>query len=263
MPVERVLCHEKVVENLGKVALQRGPLVYCVEWPDVSSGHVLNLQLVDEAGLSPEHRPGLLGGVTVLEGLATAWTAGETASDPLGEPVPIMAIPYYAWAHRGKGEMAVWLARERKAVRPLPVPTIASAAQLTSSGGTNPGAINDMVEPASSIDHSHPFFHWWPKLGSLEWAQYEFAQPKTISGVEVYWFDDIAMGRDCMTPLSWRLLHLDGDVWKPVTGASGFGTKKDCYNVTTFDPVTTATLRLEVQLQEGWSAGIHEWKVQK
>ena len=263
MPVERIFCHEKVEENLGKVALQRGPIVYCVEWPDVQDGHVLNLQLTDKQRLLPEHRPDLLGGVTVLLGMATAWTARGTADDAVGEPVSFMAIPYYAWAHRGRGEMAVWLARERRAVRPLPLPTVASLAKLTTSGGTNPGAINDLVEAESSIDQSHTFFHWWPKLGSLEWVQYEFAQPQSVSGIEVYWFDDIAMGRDCMTPKSWRLLYRDGDAWKPVTGASGYGTEKDRYNLTTFDPVTTGALRLEVQLQEGWSAGIHEWKVRK
>src|SRR5262249_9010765 len=70
MPVRRVVANEQVMDDRGKVALQRGPLVYCVEWPDVKEGHVVNLVLADAAPLSTEFRAGLLGGVEVLKGEA-------------------------------------------------------------------------------------------------------------------------------------------------------------------------------------------------
>ena len=75
MPVRRVLCHEKVEDNRGKVAIQRGPIVYCVEWPDVKDGHVLNLLLPDDQPLVAEFREDLLGGVTAVRGeaLGLAW----------------------------------------------------------------------------------------------------------------------------------------------------------------------------------------------
>jgi len=259
MPVRRVHCHEEVEENVGKVALQRGPIVYCVEWPDVADGHVLSLLLPDRARLEVEHREDLLGGVTVLRG--TARSLALTPEDVvLSEPVGFLAIPYYAWAHRGKGEMAVWLPRRPSAARPLPAPTLASTATLTTSGGKNPQAIHDQIEAKSSIDHSNPFFHWWPKKGTLEWVQLDFAKHETVSRVEVYWFDDTGRGQ-CRLPESWRLLYRDGEEWKPVSGPDAFGVEKDRYNVTTFDAIETDGLRLEVQLRETWSAGIHEWKV--
>lgn len=93
MPIRRVLAHPAVKENAGRVALQRGPIVYCAEGVD-NNGHALNLVLPDGAKLNAEHRPELLGGVTVIRGDA------------------FTAIPYYAWANRGGGEMTVWLARD-------------------------------------------------------------------------------------------------------------------------------------------------------
>ena len=117
MPIRRVVAHPAVTADAGRVAIERGPLVYAAEWPD-NNGHVINLMLEDRTPLRAEVRPGLLGGVTVLIGTATAFREerGKTATNS----VPLTLIPYYAWAHRGKGEMAVWLAREPGKATPVP-----------------------------------------------------------------------------------------------------------------------------------------------
>jgi len=262
MPVRRLVAHQAVEADRGRVALQRGPLVYCVEWPDVPEGKVLCLLLPDDAPLSVKQRADLLGGVCVIEGRAqrTRFVLSEGRKQIAKEPVRFTAIPYYAWAHRGRGEMAVWLARTEEAARPLPAPTIASRATARASGG-DVTALNDQREPKSSGDHSSRFLHWWPRKGTVEWVEYHFAEPTRVSAVEVYWFDDTGRG-ECRVPESWRLLYREGEQWKPVANPSGFGCEKDKYNRTTFTPVVTRALRLEVQLPEKFSAGIHEWKVQ-
>jgi DUF1680 family protein len=104
MPVRRVVANQKVVADRGRVALMRGPLVFCVEGADVDGGNVRDLVLPDAAPLASEYRGDLLGGVQVITG------SGENRDDGK-QPVPFVAIPYYAWAHRGKGQMAVWLPR--------------------------------------------------------------------------------------------------------------------------------------------------------
>lgn len=108
MPIRRIVCDRRVRDNVGKIALQRGPLVYCLEWPDVEGGKVLDLMMPKEAPLEADSRPDLLGGVVVLRGIAV-----EQADSDAGERKKIIrrfeAIPYYAWAHRGKGQMAVWI----------------------------------------------------------------------------------------------------------------------------------------------------------
>jgi DUF1680 family protein len=111
MPVRRILSHEAVEDNRGNVALERGPLVYCAEWPDNEVG-VLSLTLPDSAELSTEFREGFLQGLTVITGEAYTSDAAPLGSSPAAR-IRFTAIPYYAWAHRGIGEMAVWLKRGR------------------------------------------------------------------------------------------------------------------------------------------------------
>lgn len=259
MPVRRVISRPEVKDDRGRVALQRGPLVYCLEWPDVQGGHVANLVLADNEQFAVESRPGLLGNVSVITGSAKALKC--TDANPVAEEeVQFSAIPYYAWAHRGKGEMSVWLARTQSAARPIPCPTIASESKATASGG-DATALNDQREPSSSIDHTNRFLHWWPHKGTTEWIQYDFKSPTRISAVEVYWFDDTGIG-ECRLPKTWQLSYREGGQWKPVKNPSSYGTDKDKYNRTTFDAVLTDALRIEVQLPDDFSAGIHEWRVE-
>jgi hypothetical protein len=121
-------------------------------------------------------------------------------------------------------------------------------------------ALDDGEVPASSGDPTIPRFTWWDHKGGREWVQYDFARPREVSSAEVYWFDDTGRG-GCRVPESWRLLARDGDAWKPVGGASGYGVAKDRFNRVTFWPVRTTALRLEVKLHDGFSGGILEWRV--
>jgi hypothetical protein len=118
----------------------------------------------------------------------------------------------------------------------------------------------DGVEPKSSNDHNIPRFTWWDHRGTVEWIERGFVKPRKVSAVEVYWFDDGPAG-GCRVPKSWRLLHKTGDVWRPVDGAADYGIKPDVFNRVTFSPVEAAALRVEAQLQPGYSGGILEWKV--
>jgi DUF1680 family protein len=93
MPVRRVLAHAGIKDDEGKVALQRGPLVYALEAVD-NGGTALDLVIPRAAALRARFRPDLLNGVEVITGEGSR---------------PFVAIPYYAWNNRGQGEMAVWV----------------------------------------------------------------------------------------------------------------------------------------------------------
>jgi DUF1680 family protein len=113
MPIERMKAHPNVTANTGRVALQRGPMVYCLEAVD-NGGTVFQLSLAREAELVAEHRPQLLGGVTVIRGTAVVSCAGNWNNmlyRPIAEPktVKCVAVPYYSWDNRERGEMIVWL----------------------------------------------------------------------------------------------------------------------------------------------------------
>jgi len=121
MPVHRVLCSAAVKENVDKVALQRGPLVYCAEATD-NRGAARNLVLQDDASLHARFRADLLNGVMTVFGLgASQRSTGQATGGKGPTPArsrrtqlrPLLAIPYYAWANRGPGEMVVWLWREQ------------------------------------------------------------------------------------------------------------------------------------------------------
>jgi len=117
MPIRRVIADERVEADRNRVALERGPLVYCAEWPD-NDGQVFNLVLDDETSLNAEAQNDLLSGVIVIRGQATALRYANDGKTVLEKKKDLVAIPYYAWAHRGQGEMAVWLAREETAAEP-------------------------------------------------------------------------------------------------------------------------------------------------
>jgi len=119
MPVDRIVSHPHVLGNRGRMALRRGPLVYCLEQADHPDADVWDIVLPEDAELTPEFVPNLLGGVTVLRGQALAqsteeWTRRlyrpkEILREAAARPVAITAIPYYAWANRDPGPMQVWL----------------------------------------------------------------------------------------------------------------------------------------------------------
>ena len=94
-----LVSHELVAANKGKMALERGPLVYCAEQAD-NPGGILNLTISKEDTFEYAFDPGLFSGLGKIEGNAVS------------RPGPFTAIPYYAWAHREIGEMAVWLVAE-------------------------------------------------------------------------------------------------------------------------------------------------------
>lgn len=136
---------------------------------------------------------------------------------------------------------------------------------VPSASHCNPGdtvnALNDGVEPKSSDDDTIPRMTWWDHRGTAEWVQYDFPTPRRVSGVDVYWWDERRVGRQCRVPQSWTVLYRDHGQWKPIPGAPDSGTQLDTFNRVTFPPVQTDGLRLAVQLQPDWSGGILEWRV--
>jgi hypothetical protein len=81
-----------------------------------------------------------------------------------------------------------------------------------------------------------------------------------VSESQLYWFDDTGRG-GVRVPLRWRILWRDGAGWKPVETEDQWRTERDRYNVVKFKPVTTTGLRLEIEFQEGFSAGLQRWRV--
>jgi uncharacterized protein len=264
MPVRRIQADPRVKDNVGKLAIARGPLIYCLERADHPTS-VFDIVLPADAELMPVKEAEMLGGVVVLKGIGSVperdvWPGGLYRSPEKSHKLPVTAVPYYAWDNRTPGDMVVWVP-----ATPVMNPSggLERQAKVTLSyvsGNCQPWGINDGIEPKRSGEQPAALCHWWPHKGREEWAQYTWSKPVAVNGVRVYWFDDTGRG-ECRLPASWKLLYQEGEEWKPVGGDAAFSTDGDKWVEVPFPSVKTTALRLVVQMQPGWAAGIHEWKV--
>jgi len=258
MPIRRVVADQKVEDDRGLVALQRGPIVFCAEGKDIDGGHVGHIAVPKNVNFTSEYLPSKLGGIVQIKANALGVFKQKDGSLE-AKKIALTCIPYATWANRGLAEMEVWLPSSAETAHPLSLFTPPYAkAKITSSKGSDPHAINDQHDIKRSSQQGN-FFHWWPKKGSTEWVEMDFGSAQMLSESQLYWFDDTGLG-ECRAPQSWKLLYKDPfGKWLPVETEGEFGVALDKFNTVKFKPVSTSALRIEVKLQEAWSAGIQQW----
>ncbi len=260
MEPRTVKANNKVEADRGRIAVERGPIVYCAEWPD-NDFDVLSVFMNRTPQFEVVEKPDLLYGINQLKTDAQILGYDDrgrlTATD-----VKLTLIPYYAWAHRGAGAMAVWLPQELSASRPTMPATLASESKVDASHKVKSiSAINDRLVPKDENDRSVPYYHWWPKQGTTEWISYEFPSEATVSSATVYWYDDAPWG-GCRIPQSWKMYYKDAQgQWQPVSGADKYGVEKGTGNTVNFDPVKTKAVKLEIVQPADNSSGLFEWEV--
>ena len=274
----RMESHPRVAADRGRVAIQCGPVVYCLESCYNEGRKVSNVVLPLDPKFTTEYRADLLGGVNVVrfdDYQGTPWTA----------------TPYHVWDHGEPGQMIVWCRQQGKAVvdpsvdpsvlegwegrlyRKMDPRSLDANLELTDSelmeyeasycnGTDSIDAVYDAIEPTNSNDQTIPRMTWWNHLGSTEWMCVTFPTAKEVNACDVYWFDDTPIHGGCRVPLSWKLQYQnDRGEWTDVSNASAYGVEPDRYNTVTFDTVRTTGLRMEVQLQPEKSSGVLEWKI--
>lgn len=260
MEVRTVKANAKVEADRGRISVERGPIVYCAEWPD-NDFDVLNVLMNREPKFEVVSKPELLCGINQIKTQAQTLEYDE-AGRLVTKDQTLTLIPYYAWAHRGQGNMAVWLPQEVYATRPAAIPTLASKSKIDASHKvTSLSAITDGLLPKDENDRTVPYYHWWPKEGTTEWISYEFPEAMTVSTSTVYWYDDGPWG-GCRVPKSWKLYYKDNSGnWVEVQNPDQYTTKKGNPNTVYFDPVKTTAIKMEVVLQEKVASGVFEWEV--
>jgi len=279
-------------ENLDSVSVNRGPLTYSLKIGEkyVREGGTDDWPAWEIHPTTPWNYGLVLDPADPIEVVQQDWPDTDMPFETETAPIELRAkakkIPNWQLDHLGLiGKMQpspvksdqpietialipMGCARLRLAVFPvigdgpdarewaLPLPAMASHCH----GSDTVDALTDGLEPKNSNDQSIPRFTWWDHKGTLEWVQCGLGKRKTVSAVEVYWFDDTGVGQ-CRVPHSWRLLYKAGNDWNPVAKPEHYGVEKDQFNRTTFDPVETDALRIEAQLQPEFSAGILEVRV--
>ena len=274
MDVRRIMANDNAEDLRGKVCLERGPIVYCIEGGNQVGGTVFDKYLPNDERheFTAHYEPSLLGGITVIDTKGRMVKADGDVTE-----VDMRAIPYAVWNNSGPQQMEVWIAGSPAMAVPTPEPTIASRAQTFSNRGaiqndapeTAPadgwaGGVNDQWEPKRSSDTSKPYHYWWLKRGTKESISYKFDKEYDVSNVQVYWLDFDHYDGNFRTPESWTLYYKDADgQWKEVEDHSPYTVDKDRYNSVDFKSVTTRELKIVAQLREGESGGVIEWKVNR
>lgn len=259
MDARQVAAREEVIDDRGKLAIMRGPVVYCLEGVDQADGQVFNKSIPAKADFKAEYRSDLLNGVVEL-------TYGD-----------IKAIPYSTWCNRGSDEMTVWIPTDKSLTREKPEPTIASTAYAYSSSVAaiqddapdsavekeDAWGLNDQWEPASSDDLRKPYWYWWRKFGGLVDVAYRFEKEEKVSKVKVYWLEFDHYDGNYRVPEWWSLYSLNPDgIWEEIETFDSCGVEPDQWNIVRFTPTLTQGLRIVAKLQDGMSGGIHEWVVE-
>lgn len=269
METRRVRAHENAVDDRGKLAIERGPVMYCLESFDQPDSCVFDKFIPEETVFAENFDANLLNGVMTLSGTAKKVTK-EGVQD-----VDFKAIPYCTWNNRGAAHMAVWIPENAETARVNPEPTIASRAMMysepTTTNSSEPAATsnlnygwgyNDQWEPTSSSDTSKPYHYWWLRRGTNENVCYRFDKPENVSSVDLYWLDFDHYDGNYRTPEKWQLYYLnEANKWAPVAAKGEYGVEKDKYNHVEFEPVNTQALKVVAKLRDGESGGVIEWKV--
>ena len=267
MDPRTVRANNNVEADRGFVAIERGPIVYCAEWPDNDfdiMGALVNQSpkmTVEDGTLHAKDKKVADYYIKVIK------TDAQLLSfDKQGrlntKDVKLSLIPYYAWCHRGSGKMRVWLSQDLSSSRPEQPATLASLSKVTASTpAASLSAVNDRLVPKDGTDRSMPYYHWWPKQGVTEWIAYEFPEASTVQSSTVYWYDDGPWG-GCRVPKAWRIFFKnDNGEWQSVSGADKYPTTKGTACTVNFEPVKTKSIKIEIDLPSENSAGLFEWSV--
>ena len=247
MEARTVRANNKVEADRGCISIERGPIVYCAEWPDNKGFDIMSIlenrepqfaegKLSYDGFIAPKYKNVLTlykgqNMETLTENVQTLAYDKSGKLSPKDQPLPL--IPYFA--------------AQAKVEFSSPVPAKSS--------------ISDGLVPADENDRSIPYLHWWPKKNTTEWITYTFLESKEIKTSTVYWYDDQPWG-GCKVPDSWKLYYQDeAGNWKEVPGADAYPCKRGVACIVNFDPVKTKAVKLELKQPETHSCGLFEWSV--
>ena len=241
MPVRRVKAHDKVESDRGRLAVMRGPVLYCAEGID-NGGKAFKAVVPADA--------------TFAEGEIAI--GGERFTS-LTSSNGVVLVPYFVWGNREPGnEMQTWFATDAWGGKDHAF----SYSHCFPVDGTE--GLLKSVSPKSSADDSIRRFTFWPRKGTKEWIECDFKTPRKIGGTKVYWFDDTAKGGGCALPESWTVEWRDSvsSQWRTVEAACP--VLKDGFCEVKFPgEVSAESVRLAIKLKSGRSCGILAWELER
>lgn len=260
MFVKRIKADTRVVADRGRLAVERGPIVWCAEGID-NNGCARDIVLPADATFTE-------GAVNIcgikMPALMTTGCHVRKGIKQLkvGPPCPITLIPYFAWCHREAGEMQTWFPAS-------PDVAVASTAQSLKAKVSyiypreSTSALFDGIFPknGAAYDNRQKRCTFWPHKGTEEWVEVILPGEETVRGVDVYWFDDDPVG-GCRVPAEWKVQTQLGEMtdWQDAATACPI-VKGDWSRVTFAKPMPAVSVRLQIKLKPGFSTGLCELRL--
>ena len=239
MPVRRIKAHDKVAADRGRLAVMRGPVLYCAEGID-NGGNAFRAIVPADATFSEGE----------LKIGAERYTSLVTSNG-------VKLVPYCVWGNREPGNnMQTWFA----------VDIWGGTDRVISFSNCfyldGPEGLLKRVKPSSSADIFIRRLTFWPQKGTKEWVACDFKAPRKVSGTKVYWFDDTTRNGGCALPESWSVewRESDSSEWRTVEAVCP--VLKDGFCEVKFpEAVTVKSVRLNIKLKDRYSCGILAWEM--
>jgi len=254
-------CREEVAANRGRLAITRGPLVYCAE-SVYNSNHVYNyLVTANDAVRTAKER---MLAVADHETVAVTIDAQQSEGEGPLKSAALTLVPYFAWNNRGTSAMEVWIPDNEQTLQENAILISDNAQRFKSTRASHTfdqdraDAIIDGRLPKNSFDTSIPRWTSWPERGKPQSVELELAEPTNIRTVEVYWYDDHG---GVQVPERWSLEVQNNGEWEPfdLYNTDEYGVAADQYNVVhPAAPVTAERLRLQLWPKGDAAVGILE-----
>ena len=260
MPVKRIKADARVEADHGRLAVERGPILWCAEGID-NGGRALDIVLPADAAFAEKSVD--VCGVKMLA-LATTGCHVQKGIEKfkVGPACPVTLIPYFAWCHRGAGEMQTWFpASPDVAAKGSALALKAKASYMHE--GESAVSLFDGIFPknGAAYDNHQKRCTFWPHKGTEEWVEVILPGEESVRGVDVYWFDDEPVG-GCRVPAEWKVQTQLGEMTGWQDAATSCPIVKGNWSSVTFaKPMPAVAVRLQIKLKPGFSAGICELRL--
>ena len=266
MPVRYSTCISEVQANMDRLAVTRGPLVYCAEEID-NATRIQRYVVSNPADAADIYTSSM--DTKPLAGMTSIDIPASVLIDDQIEVSRLSLIPYFAWNNRGNASMNVWFPRTRelaeKAIDEATAYDVSKIGEISVSSCAAEGSVDAMImgnRPQSSADESLPYWASLPEEGVEQFIEFKFYRANMVDSLGVYWVDD---GADIGPPKKWKLSYLKGGEWHPfklyVTDFFGVDTNRYVV-VHPAAPLHCDGLRLEITPQELKAVGLFDIDLQ-
>ena len=257
MPVKRIAADDRVAADRGRLAVERGPIVYCAEGVD-NDGDVMSKVVAADATFA-DTTCDVCGQTFPALTVPARKVRCGIARTVLGDACTLRLVPYFAWDHRQPGNaLQTWLPAVPEAVRTAGTGVDVKVSHVNPSDSI--AALTDGRCPEDGKpDPRQRRFTFWDHRGTDEWILFTLPGEETVNGVDVYWFDDESVKGRCRAPESWKVQVQLGEMtgWNDV--AAEYPVCADGWSRVTFPKGEPAVqVRLLVKLRKGFSAGAYE-----